>query len=264
MSSTARPLIVGFAGTIGCGKSLRSKYLASLFDTPAADARDPWLHVAGRDDDAKKVRALLPEGAQLFRIDCDKVGHEAYTPGSETYNHVVQHFGRKILGPYDTAHGNPHPPIDRKALGKIVFSDPAELQALNSIVWPAIARDVDAKLDAIRASHGGKACVFVEGALLVEISAVATECDALWFYHADKETAIARVQSRDNLPREDIERRLAAQHPIDVRLLEAAKLPGHEKRPVAVFDTSEDSVEAGCHKAAEALVSLLELRAGTK
>lgn len=257
----SRPVVVGFVGSIGCGKSLRSHYLASLFETAGADATDAWLKVPTRTEDAAKVRALLPEGAKLFRIDCDKVGHHAYAPGSDTYNEVVKHFGRKVLGAFDTKSGNPHPPIDRKALGGIVFSDKLELEKLNSIVWPAIARDVDAQLDAIRSEHGGKACVFIEGALLVEISAIACECDALWFYHAERETAIARVIARDSLPREAIERRIDAQHPIEVRMADAAKLPGHGTRPVHSFDTTSDSVEDGCRKAAEAFVELLKLRA---
>ena len=65
-------------------------------------------------------------------VDCDKLGHLAYTPGQAAYNKVVGEFGQQIV----SADGS----INRQALGAIVFSDKSKLSALNNIVWPEIAR----------------------------------------------------------------------------------------------------------------------------
>ena len=65
-------------------------------------------------------------------VDCDKLGHLAYSPGQDAYNKVVQEFGQQILAEDGT--------INRQALGGIVFSDKSKLTALNNIVWPEIAK----------------------------------------------------------------------------------------------------------------------------
>ena len=65
-------------------------------------------------------------------VDCDRMGHLAYSPGQEAHARVVQEFGEGVLAPDGT--------IDRRALGGLVFSDKSRLAALNNIVWPEISR----------------------------------------------------------------------------------------------------------------------------
>jgi dephospho-CoA kinase len=63
------------------------------------------------------VSQMLAEHGALV-IDADKVGHEAYAPGSGCYEAVIDAFGRDVVG----ENGE----IDRKALGAKVFGSPAE------------------------------------------------------------------------------------------------------------------------------------------
>ncbi|KAJ1478453.1 hypothetical protein T484DRAFT_1817568, partial [Baffinella frigidus] len=69
---------------------------------------------------------------------------------------VVAEFGPGVV---DAATGE----IDRRALGPIVFSDPAKMQALNGIVWPAIRALALEKLRELRA--GGAEVVVIEAAV---------------------------------------------------------------------------------------------------
>jgi dephospho-CoA kinase len=51
-------------------------------------------------------------------LDGDKLGHLIYAPGTEGFNAVVKTFGQSVVEKDGT--------INRKALGAIVFSSPAE------------------------------------------------------------------------------------------------------------------------------------------
>ena len=74
-------------------------------------------------------------------IDVDGVGREVLEPGNRAFDPVIERFGAKVVGP------DGH--IDRAALGAIVFSDPAELAALEAISHPAINAELDARLGAM-------------------------------------------------------------------------------------------------------------------
>ena len=63
------------------------------------------------------LRYLAAKGAYV--LDADKLAHESMQIGTHTYWAIVDAFGESIL----QADGA----IDRKALGKIVFNDPAAL-----------------------------------------------------------------------------------------------------------------------------------------
>src|SRR5262245_39444760 len=93
-----KPYLIGLTGNIACGKS--------------------------------SVLAVLAElGAQV--IDADRVTHELQQPGQPVYDAIVAEFGAGILAA-------PGGPIDRRALGSIVFADPAALRRLERIVHPAV------------------------------------------------------------------------------------------------------------------------------
>src|SRR5215211_7818825 len=72
---------------------------------------------------------LRQHGAQV--LDADRVTHELQAPGQLVYHAIVAEFGPGILSA-------PAGPIDRRALGAIVFADPAALRRLEQIVHPAV------------------------------------------------------------------------------------------------------------------------------
>lgn len=77
------------------------------------------------------VAQLLSErGATI--IDADVLARRAVEAGTAGYRAIVERWGTSILG----ADGG----LDRSALRRIVFSEPAELEQLNTIVHPEVER----------------------------------------------------------------------------------------------------------------------------
>jgi len=141
--------------------------------------------------------AFLTElGARV--IDADRIGHEVYRPGSEGFARVVETFGPGVVG----ADGA----IDRRALGALVFADPAARARLNALVHPLIAAEVGRRIAAARA-EGFDGPLVVEAAVLLE-AGWRPLVDRLWVVSTQREHAI--LAARD-LTREEVERRLDAQ-----------------------------------------------------
>src|SRR5512145_1043887 len=104
------------------------------------------------------VAAILAElGARV--IDADRIGHEVYRPGSEGFRRVVGAFGPGIVAADGT--------IDRRALGAIVFGDPAALARLNALVHPLIAEELSRRIAEARAG-GDAGPIVIEAAVLLE------------------------------------------------------------------------------------------------
>ncbi len=159
--------VIGLTGGIGTGKTAVSEMLREL-------------------------------GAAV--IDADKVGHEAYLPGAEVWQAVVDAFGKGIL----TEGGE----IDRKRLGAIVFGDPAELGRLNSIMHPRMYRMMEEKLDGLRSEGCGAAVV--EAALLIEADWQPLT-DEVWVVTAPEEDAVSRTAARSGLSEEAVRARIGSQ-----------------------------------------------------
>ncbi len=74
------------------------------------------------------ARALADLGAVV--VDADAVAREVVEPGRPALAEVARRFGADVIAP-DGA-------LDRAALGRIVFGDPAALRDLEGITHPAI------------------------------------------------------------------------------------------------------------------------------
>ncbi len=146
------------------------------------------------------VAAFLTElGARV--IDADRIGHEVYRPGSEGFARVAEAFGPGVVG----ADGA----IDRRALGALVFADPAARARLNALVHPLIAAEVGRRIAAARA-EGFDGPLVVEAAVLLE-AGWRPLVDRVWAVSTRREHAVARVMAARGLTREEVERRLDAQ-----------------------------------------------------
>lgn len=120
-------------------------------------------------------------------VDVDKAGHAALEREAAA---VAALLGPGVLGP----DGRP----DRRAIGRLVFSDPATLRRYEAIIHPTMNAIA---LDAIRAaaeaaSRGESAGVCVDAALLYRLPA-AEACDAIIEVRAPYLARLARARSRD-------------------------------------------------------------------
>ena len=133
-------------------------------------------------------------------IESDKVAHQSYEPGTKAHGLIVNQFGEDVLD--DSGF------IDRKSLGKIVFSDPARRLELEKIVWPA-TRELTLALLKKETERRTKVVV-VEVPKLFE-SEWDNVANVVWTVEAPKSLVFQRVKRRSGMSESDTEARVAAQ-----------------------------------------------------
>lgn len=143
-------------------------------------------------------------GAKL--IDADEISREIVRPGMPAYQEILQVFGKGILNQDGT--------IDRKGLGKVVFSNPELLKRLNEITHPRILEEVRRRIGEAKKDQ---AIIVVDVALLFEVG-LHREMDRVIVAYVDKETQIKRLMERDGLTEGEARLRLSAQMPLEEKL----------------------------------------------
>ena len=146
---------------------------------------------------------LAERGAVV--IDADVLAREVVQPGTPGLAAVVDRFGPDVL----TADGR----LDRPALGRIVFTDPAARRDLEAIVHPAVRR----RAAELEAAADPDAVVVHVIPLLVE-TGQQDDFDLCVVVDVDPQIQRERLRRRDDLDTEAIEARLSAQASRDQRL----------------------------------------------
>ena len=149
----------------------------------------------GKSEAARRLEVL---GASI--ISADQVGHEAYTPNTEAWEQVVAAFGDDIL--QDDGE------IDRRKLGAVVFSDPGQLEKLNQIMHPRMARMVADKIEELR--DQGVEVVVVEAALLFE-AGWDSLVEEVWVTDSTEQVVIERLKQRNGMSEEEARKRISSQ-----------------------------------------------------
>ena len=132
-------------------------------------------------------------------LDADRLAHDLYAPGSDLARSIHDAFGDGVR----TTDGG----VDRRALGRIVFADPARLAELESLVHPSLLEELQRRFDELaREGHG---VAVVDAALLMRWPRRST-VDLLVGVVADRAARAARLRDR-GLDDEAVARRLDAQ-----------------------------------------------------
>lgn len=145
------------------------------------------------------VSVLAESGCVVF--DADKIAHSVMEPGRAAYLDLVKEFGEGILG----AGGA----IDRSRLGPIVFADAERRRRLNEIVHPHVIAEQNRLLAEAEARQPDGVAI-IDAALMIE-SGGYKRFDKLIVVYCDPELQIARLMNRNQITREDAERRISAQ-----------------------------------------------------
>ncbi len=144
---------IGLTGPIGCGKST--------------------------------VAGWLGERPGVVVIDADQVAREVVEPGEPALDAIIARFGQGIRRQDGT--------LDRAALGRIVFADPAALRDLEAITHPAVRPRILAAIAAAEAD--GAVAVIIEAIRLVE-GGLASFCDEVWLVACEPSVQLARLVRR--------------------------------------------------------------------
>ena len=134
-------------------------------------------------------------------LDADETAREVVAPDSPALRDVVAAFGTEILQRDGT--------LDRAKLGALVFADPDRRATLNSILHPyIIARQDESLREWGTADPNGIAVV--DAALMIE-SGGYKRFDKVIVVHCCDEVQLQRVMARNNLSREEAQKRIGAQ-----------------------------------------------------
>ncbi len=142
------------------------------------------------------ARRWVENGA--IEIDADQVARQVVEPGTPGLKAIVEKFGSDLL----TESGE----LDRKALGKLIFSDQDKRELLNSILHPLIKE----RTRQLLSEMPEQAIVVYNVPLLVE-AAVDHTFDLVVTVEAPEEEQIRRLVRNRGLTETDARNRIAAQ-----------------------------------------------------
>ena len=117
-------------------------------------------------------------------VDADEEARAVTAPGGSVHDAVVRRWPAAAA-----ADGT----LDRAALGRIVFADPAALRELEALVHPAVRPRILARIAAAEAVDAP--AIAIEAIKLVE-GGLATECDEVWLVTCDPDTQRDRLTGR--------------------------------------------------------------------
>ncbi len=132
-------------------------------------------------------------------IDGDQISHSLTASHGEALPAIRETFGDDVF-----SHGE----LDRKALGRLVFSDPAALSLLNSILHPLIFSQIHVQIQ--RAREKSTVLCVLDMPLLFE-TGLDTLCDSVWCVYLPEDIQVERIMARDGCTAEDAHARIASQ-----------------------------------------------------
>ena len=145
------------------------------------------------------AKYLQQKGAVIFDADIE-------AKKLITNNNILSQNILKTFGPQITTNNT----LDLKKLSKVVFSSAKLQNLLNKIVWPEVS---NAMIDAAKnAGNQGVNVFIVDAALLLE-AGFAEFFNSILLITAEKTIRFNRILLRKNIPKDQIEKRMALQMP---------------------------------------------------
>lgn len=196
------------------------------------------MGLAGRSGAGKSTIAGMFASRGGACLDVDEVARGVVRPGSPVLAEIERAFGREYLLPGGG--------LDRRKLGRRVFSDPAALDLLNRITHPALVREVSEWIAQLGVSGNPPPIAVIDAAVLFE-SGLAKLVDAVVVVVASEQAQAERIAARDGISLGDALARVRAQRPIS-ETVECADF-------VIRTDCSLEQTEAQVDKVWRALLS---------
>ena len=146
---------------------------------------------------------LVARGAVL--LDADRIVRDLQAPGGSVFAAMVERWGERIVADDGT--------LDRQAVAAIVFNDADELEALNSIVHPAVAEELKTQREAVQ---GSDAIVVLDIPLLVRADGTSdkdryADLAGIVVVDVDPSVALDRLVAQRGFDENDARARIANQ-----------------------------------------------------
>ena len=135
-------------------------------------------------------REILRKGFPV--IDGDLLARELTGPDGKAVGEIRSVFGERFL--------NPDGSMNRRAMGRLVFSDPLAREKLDRLMAPYLEALTSERIEDVRQS-GASLCV-LDMPLLFE-KGYDRLCDTIWCVWLPDDVQLERLMSRDGLSREE-------------------------------------------------------------
>lgn len=140
-------------------------------------------------------------------IDCDLIARELLNKGTETYKKVIEFFSSDILLTNDE--------INRKMLGRIIFSNHQKREQLNNMVHPQVRLVVEKRIKEYKENK--EKVIVVDVPLLFETN-YQEIVDKTIVVYAKPEQQLERLMSRDHISEEYAKMRIDSQMPLSKKI----------------------------------------------
>lgn len=188
-------------------------------------------------------RLLAARGLPV--LDADVYAREALAPGTPGAAAVLARYGERVALAGAGEPGEPPPALDRAALGRIVFHDPAELRWLEQLVHPLVRARFAAELERLKQTPVAVLMI----PLLFE-AGLEGLCSEIWLVDCDEAQQLRRLMQRDQLSEADARARLAAQWPLARKRALATRVLDNRGGPDALAAQVEWALRGGAAPAA--------------
>ncbi len=159
------------------------------------------IGLTGMSGAGKSTACKLFREAGFRIIDCDGVCREIVKKGKPCLKEIASEFGKGIL----TSEGE----LNRRLMGKIIFSDLNKRIKLNGIMYPYVSYSVIKGIVFSDSEY-----TVLDAPTLFE-SGLEDICETIVSVAADKDILISRITARDGITEEEAEDRLGSQHGAD-------------------------------------------------
>ena len=153
------------------------------------------------------ICAYISKKYKVPFVNCDVLVRELQRKGTRTYIKIVREFGSDILR-RDFR-------INRRKLGRIVFSDAKKRKRLDKIVHPEVKRLVREKK--IMYSQKQKKIILVEVPLLFE-AGMKSLCDTVVCVSVSLSVQVQRVMAKFNIDSKDALSRISSQMSLEDKM----------------------------------------------
>lgn len=160
---------------------------------------------------------MVREDARLAAIDLDKTAHAVIERVSDQIFSAFEEEARSRGIRLRNQDGS----LNRRAMGRLVFSEPELLARHEAIVYPKV---VECALQFVRENEAHGKSTLINAAVLYKTPELLDLCDRIYFVTAPFVTRLVRARRRDGLPLAQILSRFWSQR----RLLSAYKKTGKE------------------------------------
>jgi dephospho-CoA kinase len=193
----------------------------------------PVIGVIGGIGSGKSLAASAFADLGAFLLDADAIGH-VLLEQSPCRDRVLERFGEDVLAPFGET--GVRRPIDRRALGRLVFSRPGALRDLEAILHPAMRKTFERAI--ARESRRGRVPAIVLDAAILYEAGWDTLCDSVVFVDARPETRLARLEASRGWTPDVLAAREKVQGPLEEKRRQADHVLDNDGSPEELIDAA--------------------------